>query len=157
MAYFITDRFAERELKTGELKRLIVFSVVLLAVPAFAYATSLSFLVTLTIRSAIQVLISEEVNMSEVRQVLNSSSWKAISVSSISFPMAAGAPPLIGFSENTVMASNGGQAKVPIVTFAEVMQKGDSYQYLIGGYIADDNGDLEGHYRATTTVYAICQ
>jgi len=157
VAYFITNRFAERELKPGKLKRMIVFSAVLLAVPAFAYATSLPFLVTLTIRSAIQVLISEEVDMSEVRQVLNSPSWKAISVSSISFPMAAGAPPLIGFSENSVMASNGGQAKVPIVTFAEGMQKGDSYRYLIGGYISADHGDLKGPYQATATLYAICQ
>lgn len=142
-------------MKPGNLKRLIVFSVVLLALPAFAYATSLSFLVTLTLRSAIQVFISEEVDMGEVQQLLNSPSWKAISVSSISFPMAAGAPPLIGFSGKTVMASNGGQGKVPIVTFAEMMQKGDSYQYLIGGYIADDNGDVEGNYHATTTFYAV--
>ena len=71
--------------------------------------------------------------------------------------VAAGAPPLIGFSENSVMASNGGQAKVPIVTFAEGMQKGDSYRYLIGGYISADHGDLKGPYQATATLYAICQ
>ena len=126
-------------------------------IPWIIYGVTENFTVTLTIREAIQILFSENVNPSELRAALKTLSWQAISVSSVSFGADMETPPVIAIAERNLIVFNGDRGKVSVLTFTVRNPASQRPEFFVGGYIAKSETAAEGVYRGSTTVEAIFQ
>lgn len=130
-------------------KKLMAIAVAML-ISFNVYGVTVHFTISATVRGVTTIVFSEDVDISQIEDILNEFSWLAIDVISVSFGSTLDNPPIVVMTEKTFMASSGGDGDVPVMTFAARNLQTDQIEFLIGGYIDSNEHPRNVAYHGST-------
>lgn len=136
--------------------KMLVLALAML-VPLTLLATTRSILVSLTIRSAVNVNLEAEADPEEMREVLEGISSSAISFFTISFQAFAENSPVVCLAEDTLQATDENNVTITVRTFCERIGDSKDNRYILGAYIPSDVEAFVGHFEARATMQALFQ